>query len=211
MLPRLALALCCSAAVGCATISPRAHVDGMKFTPVGELGRADAARAAFQRTITQRLEALTESEQLAGLSPEVELYERNVPAGLALSDFGDVTAAPGSGFEVVGDFAITAAHGFPMLFNDYSSVGRKAYCYWQTPLTWVTLGVWMAVPLNYPCWSRWLTRAEGIGLLRAMGKAAGADVLVLPWGLNDRQDIFHQTAGVFVRRLAATPPPGASR
>ncbi len=211
MFLRLVLALACGASLGCATIAPRAHLNGMRYSPVGELGRADAARADFQQAIAQQLHALDESEQLVGLSPEVELYERNVPPGLTLSDFGEVAATPGGGFEVLGSFTVSAAHGFPMLFNDYTSVGRKAYCYWQTPLTWVTLGVWMAVPLNYPCWSRWLSRAEGIGLVRAMAKAADANVVVLPWGLADREESFYRAVGVFVRRHAASPPVGASR
>lgn len=85
------------------------------------------------------------------------------------------------------------------MFSDYSGLGRKLYCYPQTPLTWVTLGLWaLVVPLNYPCWGQSLTREEGLGLVRSAARAAEADVVLLT-GLSADDKFFYGAAGFLLR------------
>ncbi len=82
-----------------------------------------------------------------GTLPEgVQLHDGKISVDAARYEvLGEVTAAPkGSGFARMN-----------VWFYDYpeDESWRKGLCYWQTPLVWVTLGIYLFVsPFNYPCW-----------------------------------------------------------
>ena len=91
-----------------------------------------------------------------------------------------------SGYRLVGKIAIvgrTSNFIFTAKFIDYRETWRKAVCYWQAPLEWVSLGLWSIVPLSYPCFPSqpYLSKNELIVDVQNAAKAAGADVVVLTY------------------------------
>ncbi len=151
---------------GCATLAPGAHRQGLRI-------EWDAKGASnFVETDKHWREVLQET--LALLSP----------ADLAKEAVQRVeiqpTPAP-SGAEKIADFHFEPAGATTLWFAEYASSAQKAYCWWQVPLTWLTLGLWqVVVPSSWPCVVKpVLPVEEGYGYLRAAAAAAGANVIVI--------------------------------
>lgn len=198
-----------SGSVGCASLHPRAQTSATRIDFMGEADEVEAARTRYRERMAQTLGQLAEPQALASLSTEVVVLEKTLPAGIEVVG-SVVTAQPHSGLKVVGTLDVTPEIASPFLFSDYDSPARKAACYWQTPLTWVTLSMWaLVVPLNYPCWGKDLSVPEAYGLIRASAQAAGADLVVLTKILRSK-DTFVSARGILLRDATAEPA-GSSR
>ncbi len=151
---------------GCATLAPSAHRQ--------ELRVEWAANGAsnFVETDKHWREALQET--LALLSPEGMAKEAAQRVVI------QPTPAP-PGAEKIADFHFEPAGATTLWFAEYASNARKAYCWWQVPLTWLTLGLWqVVVPISWPCVAKpVLPIEEGYGYLRAAAAAAGANLIVI--------------------------------
>ena len=141
MKARLLLPLLSSAALltGCASASysPGAQTFGEYRDLHGAMARADDLSWAD--------------------ASDVKVFTGSVPDGITLSSNGQVTADPAR-YEVLGEVSASPNGGalsrFGAWFYPYpeDESWRKGLCYWQVPLTWITLGfyAWIA-PWQYPC------------------------------------------------------------
>lgn len=94
--------------------------------------------------------------------------------------------APDSGYELIAGYDLYASGATTFWFADYASSWRKAYCYPQVPLTWVTLGLWQLVsPVSWPCVkAARLKQDVAWKQVRHLAAAAGADVAIVELKLN---------------------------
>ena len=197
--------------VGCASLHPRAQATSARIDFFGEASEADEAQTKYKEAVKAELEKLEEPSDLAGLSKNVTVLEKTLPAGVEVTN-DVIKTAPDSGLTVVGTIRMSPATASPYWFSDYSSTGRKVACYWQTPLSWVSLGLWaIFVPTAYPCWGKGITPAEGYGLLRAHAEAAGANLVILQ-EINKSDDYFGNAVGYLLRGMVQekTKPQPAS-
>ncbi len=123
---------------------------------------------------------------------DVRVFLDSLPEGVQLHD-GKIAVDPAR-YEVLGEVsAAPKGSGFARMnvwFYDYpeDESWRKGLCYWQTPLVWVTLGIYLFVsPINYPCWVVDGSSASAIEdrkhriieTLRTGTKALGGNMLVV--------------------------------
>ncbi|MGA9523300.1 MAG: hypothetical protein WBV82_17665 [Myxococcaceae bacterium] len=193
---------------GCATMHPRAHAEGFQFEAFGDATEARQQAKTFRTTLQKEVQEL-EPEQLAEVQRDVKVLERSFPTGVGVKD-GVIAASAESGYEVVGTFKFNPDSGTSFWFADYSSVGRKIYCYPQVPLTWVTLGLWQIfVPLSYPCMApARIPLEEAYGLVRQAATAAGANTAIITdvRKAEDAEENVFRLEGIFLRFKAAPAP-----
>ncbi|MDP3499049.1 MAG: hypothetical protein Q8S33_01900 [Myxococcales bacterium] len=205
-------------ASGCATLMPRAYVHQINYEPYGEAVDARAKAQEFKKTLASTLEPV-ELEEAAGLAKSVRILERSLPPGVSLEK-GLITTTPESHLQVLGtaSFSFTTSNFLPILsllwFRDYSSAGRKALCYPQVPLNWVTLGIWGSlIPTSIPCAvGMGFPIDEAYGVIRAAAVAAGA-TMVLIAGRQADDDKLYAVQAFFLKELAAeggAPAAGAT-
>ena len=124
----------------------------------------------------------------AAEAARVKVYFDGLPDGMT-SQNGKLVWDPAR-YEVVGRVGVTIKNpGFANVgwgFYDYAQdqSWRKAYCWWQVPLSWLTIGIWAILPLYYPCWvlpeSDPAVRKDRIvQSVRRAAYALGADVVVM--------------------------------
>jgi hypothetical protein len=110
---------------------------------------------------------------------DVTVVEENGKEKLELID-GSAGKFRGADIEIIGTFELKPTSHSPFAFTDYSAVPRKVICWPQVPLTWITLGIWLAVPTSYFCWSKTPgTREKWLAWVKQMVDSAGGDIGVV--------------------------------
>ncbi|MDB4940546.1 MAG: hypothetical protein JWP97_80 [Labilithrix sp.] len=139
---------------------------------------------------------------------EVRVLLDTLPEGVAI-DGNVVSVRPGYPLTILGHYDLQGPVGGPWSFPDYKSTGRKVYCYWQAPLSWVTLGLWaLVVPVSYPCWTKDLTREEWASELRTLAIAAGGNLVVAHHQLGT--GIILKADDAYLDRLGEAPASSAA-
>lgn len=162
----------------CATVSNRAHT--MEYAPASanpeEKSRVLAAYDAARE--------LPKNEETG----QVLLFVETLPVGIE-STGRHIAITPASSYAMLGAFDFYAGGGSTFWFAEYASSGRKAYCYPQVPLTWLTLGLWQVlVPLSWPCIAKArVDPAYAWAQVRAIAAAAHADAAVVRLRTADDQ------------------------
>jgi hypothetical protein len=166
------------------------------------------------QAVADRYRALQEAPPAEAAGVKV-LYE-TVPEGLEVK--GDVVSvADGYPLVILGKYGLAGPVGGPWAFSDYKSTGRKVYCYWQTPLTLVTLGLWaLAVPVSYPCWTKSLTQEEWIDELRLLAVAAGGNLVLASPNAGGAVGVILRASPDYLAKMGRSrrapppspPPPG---
>lgn len=172
----LLLSLLASTSIGCATLRPAVSVT--RFGDVNPKADRELALAAAK------------SEESA---EDVRVVQGQLPEGLELLE-QSTTIAVARGYEqsyqvlgtVEADYGpVGSSLGITNLFwaPDYDEGWRKALCYPQVPLKILTMSLWVAVPLHYPCWATIPGEDERMEPLiqhvRKGAKAMGANLVVL--------------------------------
>lgn len=156
---------------GCATLPPG-----------GTFKKSGVADLEAEQDVAKRYsEAIVEAMATGNHVPkeEVTVLLSAVPEGLVISD-GVIRNVEGYHHEVIGTFRTYGRAGNTFWFADYKEGWRKGLCYPQTPLTWVTLGIWMIVPTSWACSATpWLSKNDYIQASRTMAKEAGGDLVIL--------------------------------
>ncbi len=121
----------------------------------------------------------------------VKVLFETVPEGIKYEK-GTVSVEKGYPVQIVGKFTLFGPSGGPWKFADYKSTGRKALCYPQVPLTWITLGIWaLVMPTAYPCWARgFKTEEEWIEHLKLLTVAAKGNLVVAMRGRGGAAEGF---------------------
>jgi hypothetical protein len=164
-------------AMGCAPAYSTAEVQA---AGVYESGAKEAFAQKYRDLQKTEDERSSETSNKAARAPAstVTVLDETVPPGVVIH--GDVLSVEdGYPLAIVGRYDFFGPQGGPWTFSDYKSTGRKVLCYWQAPLTLVTLGLWaLFVPLSYPCWTENLTQDERIAQIRLVAMAAGGNLVV---------------------------------
>lgn len=193
LLPLLAFALY---GTGCAPTFSKASFQGLgEYNP-----RANQA-------VADRYRELQETPPPEAARVKV-LYD-TVPEGIEVK--GDVySVAQGYPIEILGKYGLAGPVGGPWAFTDYKETGRKVYCYWQAPLTWVTLGIWaLAVPVSYPCWTEDLTQEEWVDELRTLAVAARGNLVIASSRSGGRVGVILRVGPEYLEKMkrGTVPPP----
>lgn len=181
----LGLTLIAIVAAGCARVVP-----GVIYRKVGKVDPEQEAT-----TSEQMMDSIRQHQTTAD---QVDVVLDLMPPGLR--EAGDkLVIEPGYEHEVIGRVTVQgrkAPFFFLARFIDYRDVWRKALCYWQVPLEWLTLGIWSIVPLSYPCHASGatLTREEAIEDLRNAALPAGADLAIVFTGRARADDVKQMSA-----------------
>jgi hypothetical protein len=140
----------------------------------------------------------------------VLVLDETVPPGVVIH--GDVLSVEdGYPLTIVGRYDFFGPQGGPWTFSDYKSTGRKVYCYWQAPLTWVTLGMWaLVVPVSYPCWTENLTQDERVVQIRLVAMAAGGNLVVTFPHSGGSRGLILTASPEYLEGLSRAPANGAS-
>jgi len=116
---------------------------------------------------------------------EVRVLVDSIPEGLSVND-GVISNQEGYNHKIFGRFSLNPNH---RAFPDYEQGWRKGVCYWQVPLTWITLGIWMTVPTYYPCYTTSYNSKEMIlDEVRRLVRIVGGDLAVITYHGVDRDD-----------------------
>jgi len=190
--------------------------------------------ATFHGTPRSALEVVKTADGMDDkTASDVEVLVGQLPEGVAVEG-GAVRVDPAR-YELLG--TVTAKSNgvvdfINLWFYPYAEdeAWRKGFCYWQVPLTWVTLTTWSFVsPLAYPCKvvdsGSSAAAVEGrkdkiMQTLRRATKAMGGDLLIVTSsGSTNYVDLRSGTVvgtteatggeGLALRRVAAArlPPP----
>lgn len=137
----------------------------------------------------------------------VKVMFESVPPGVK-ADNGVVSVEEGYPLRIVGKFTLFTSGGSPLFFADYKSTGRKALCYPQVPLTWITLGIWLLVPSSYPCWGNAMkTQDDWVANLRLLGHAAGGNLVLALRGAGGNAQGFIFSADDRYLQALSNPAP----
>jgi hypothetical protein len=196
----LLLTLCSLPAAGCMTA---------RVAPYAELKGSWAEDPARDRKVREDLEEHAD-ELTAEIDPAaVDVWVGKIPAGLTLRD-QVLSVETGAPYEIIGRARINFNNGTALWFSDYEDGWRKPYCYWQVPLTWTTLGIWMVVPVNYPCGvEAWRTKEDVLNATRNLVKRAGGDLFVGDY-VAEREDYAMGMDGFVIRKLQPEAPAPAA-
>lgn len=159
---------------------------------------------AKDRAMRQRLEELRLRLE-AEADPAIEIYVGKIPGGLTLKEHV-IYVDEGAPFEIIGRATVVLNSGSAGTFPDYKDGWRKPLCYWQAPLTWVTLGIWMLIPLNYPCGvPTYLPKEQVLNVTRNLVRELGGSFFVGNY-LYENEDEAGGLDGFVVRSLSAKAP-----
>jgi hypothetical protein len=124
----------------------------------------------------------------------VKAYLNKFPEGLTINEEGAFVIKDEEKYELLGkvytylDNETSASYIFGNFYRYPEDQGwRRYYCYWQDPITWLTLGLWNAMPLYYPCFTsesniphdKLMRKRRIIQMLKKITKAAGGDLVVI--------------------------------
>jgi hypothetical protein len=153
----------------------------------------------------------------------VKVYIDGLPEGMTVQN-GRLVVDP-ERYEVLGRVGVTVrSPGFANIgwgFYDYApdQSWRKAYCWWQVPLSWVTIGIWAILPPYYPCWvlpesDPAVRKARRVQAIRRAAHALGADLVVMGTqfvlGLDAPFLLGGDDGTAFRTRRPASPGAGAA-
>jgi hypothetical protein len=152
-------------------------------------------------------ESFNSDEPRTAELPRVKVLVNTIPEGLELKDHV-LAVQKGYGHVILGKIAVSPDWGF---FPGYEESWKKPVCYPQRVLAVVTLGVWMILPISWPCnvpsgmrpSEYWLDQA------RTAASTAGGDMVVAELV---GENIDHEAIGIvgFVikqdPRTNGTPP-----
>jgi hypothetical protein len=104
----------------------------------------------------------------------------------------------GADIEILGTFDLKPDNHTPWVFADYSAFPRKILCWPQVPLMWLSLGLWIAVPTSYFCWSRTPGKRETwLGWIKQLADSAGGNVAVVTF--KGKGDATESATGYVIR------------
>lgn len=135
----------------------------------------------------------------------IEIFVGKIPAGLTLKEHV-IYVDEGAPYEILGRATVVLNSGSAATFPDYKDGWRKPLCYWQAPLTWVTLGIWMLIPLNYPCGvPTYLPKEKVLAVTRNLVRELGGSFFVGNY-LFENEDQAGGLDGFVVRSLSLKAP-----
>lgn len=163
---------------------------------------------AKDRAMRQRLEELRprlDAAQSGSEAEPIEIFVGKIPGGLTLKEHV-IYVDEGAPYEIIGRATVVLNAGSAGTFPDYKDGWRKPLCYWQAPLTWVTLGIWMLIPLNYPCGvPTYLPKEKVLDVTRNLVRALGGSFFVGSY-LFENEDEAGGLDGFVVRSLSPKSP-----
>lgn len=181
--------------MGSGCLTARVHPD---VAVSGNWAEDPAKDRAMKAVIDERRRTLL-TDRAGG---DVEVFVGKIPSGLELEG-GVLRVEKDAPFEILGRAMIDVGSGSAFGFADYEQPWRKPFCYWQAPLTWLTLGLWALVPLNYPCGvNSFRSKEEVLAATRNLVHELGGHVFVGDY-LNASEDEAMGIIGFVVRRLEA--------
>jgi hypothetical protein len=129
---------------------------------------------------------------------QVTVLLDTLPEGIKVSE-GSFGVEEGFQHEIVGKFVIGSGAASFLWFSDFEEGWRKGMCYWQVPLVWVTLTIWIVVPTYYPCFATPVrTKIAVTRDAKALAAAADADTVLMGF-IGGSQDETFGAAGLLVR------------
>ncbi|MFO0725451.1 MAG: hypothetical protein U1E65_16830 [Myxococcota bacterium] len=181
--------------MGCMTAhaAPKIHFDGN--------WAEDPAKDRQMREMLSKAETrVLKAEDTEG----VDVFIGKIPSGLKLEQ-GILSADEGSGLQILGKAVFEASTGTQFGFPDYEQGWRKGMCYWQAPLTWVTLAIWSIIPLNYPCGvDNMRSKEDVLRATKGLVKELGGDFFVGEYTYAT-QDEAAGVVGFVVKKAENTP------
>jgi hypothetical protein len=137
---------------------------------------------------------------------DVVVLVDTIPEGIEIG-LGTITIKDGYRHQLVGKFGVNPGFGGGPLalywFADYETGWRKGYCYPQVVLNWLTLSLWMAVPLSYVCnGDASLTKAAVIRQTKALARSAGGNLVIMGWsgaGIDSNPNVVWGASGFILR------------
>jgi hypothetical protein len=128
---------------------------------------------------------------------DVTVIESDGKESLTIAE-GNLAKFRGADLEVIGKFDLKPDSYTPWTFANYSSLPRKLLCWPQVPLMWITLGVWIAVPTSYFCWSRTPGKRDAwMAWIKQLVDSAGGDAGVVTF--TGAGDEIETVSGYVVR------------
>jgi hypothetical protein len=172
--------------MGCGAVTSRMTFQGF--------GEADMER---DQAIVERFAQSRDAEEPHA---EVKVLLDTIPEGIT-TDEGSFSVEEDYQHEILGKFAMLPGAGDVLMvwFADYEDGWRKGLCYWQVPLTWITLTLWNVVPTSYPCHT--LPFRSKIAIIRDLKRAAavaGADTVIASF-IGATQDEAYGAGGIMIR------------
>jgi hypothetical protein len=190
------LCLSFTLATGCMTAHVRPEVEFK-----GSWAEDPAKDAQVRKELDEKSGALLAKSPKS----DIEVFVGKLPAGIKLEG-GVLKVEDGAPFEILGRASLLVGEGTPFGFPDYEQGWRKGYCYWQAPLTWVTLGIWALIPVNYPCGvSYWRTKQEVLTATKNLVDELGGHVFVGDY-INETRDEASGITGFVIRKNDAPEP-----
>lgn len=178
---------------GCATLPPGGT---FKMSGVADL---EGEQDVLHRYSDAIVEVMTTGNYVP--KEEVTVLLSAAPEGLEMRD-GVIRNVEGYQHKVIGTFTTYGRSANTFWFADYKEGWRKGVCYPQTPLTWVTIGLWDVLsPTTWVCkGSPWLSKNDLIHASRTMAKEAGGDLVILQFvGEGFEGTAALQAHGVIIR------------
>lgn len=180
--------------VGCAT----AHVQ-----PEARFKGSWAENPEMDREIRKFLQDHNDELMTDTADPGIEVWVGKIPAGIEVRE-GVISVQEGVPYEILGKASVMFDSGSQFAFPDYEDGWRKGLCYWQVPVTWLTLGLWAVVPLNYPCSVKSPREKEDVlTATRNLVKKVGGHFFVGDY-LFETEDHAVGVMGFVVRKLDAS-------
>ncbi len=168
---------------------------GSAFRQRAEFHAAGDTDIARDKKISEALSAVTKSEPA---NPKAKVYIGSIPEGIEMNN-NVVSVKAGYDYVIMGRFMIRQADE---VFPSYDAGWKKPYCYPQRVLSVATLGVWMLVPVSWPCnvevegdKSFWVEQAK------RTADAAGADFVVGSY-VRESGDTASGVMGYLVRSMS---------
>lgn len=136
------------------------------------------------REETQSAEMMRQTMRTPDPEANVAVLLDQMPVGIHENGPGLLAVETGYQHEILGRATVRGRKGtfyFLARFLEYRDEWRRALCYWQVPLEWITLGFWSLVPTSYACHASGtpLTREEAIEDLRKAASAVNADLVFI--------------------------------
>lgn len=168
-----------------------------------------AENPEMDREVRRFLEEENDELLAKNADPGIEVWVGKLPAGIDLRE-GVISVKDGVPYEIVGKATLVLNSGSQFGFPDYEDGWRKGLCYWQAPLTWVTLGIWSVLPLNYPCGVEFQREKEDVlNATRNLVTKVGGHFFVGDY-LIESEDRAAGITGFVVRKLEAPAAPESS-
>lgn len=149
----------------------------------------------------------------------VRLLLDTIPEGIEVKD-GVAHTKQGYSHVVISKFRFLYPPGMATLFfYDYRTAGLKALCWWQVPLSYLTLAAWLVVPTSWACFPPIsVTKRVIIRDAKKLAAAVGGDLVLARYIGDEGGDSAKGMAGVVVRmdprfkqrRLPTKPLPRVS-